>query len=110
MEFDSFHEVTILNHLSEPFTVALVLLTAGCALTWFGPGHRAGRVLTLGAAALLLLVAYDLPFNLLAAALESKYQPIVDTETVRRVRWIVVLGGGHIYSPDLPAASQASAS
>src|SRR2546430_1599270 len=66
MGFDSFQQVTILNHLSEPFTMALVLLAAGCALTWSGREHRAGRVLTLCATALLLLVAYDVPFNLLA--------------------------------------------
>lgn len=104
----AFQLVTILNHLSEPFTVGLILLTAGCALTWSGRRQRAGRALTLCATTWLLLLAYGVPFRLLAQRLENEYQPIVDASTVSKVRWIVVLGGGHTSAADLPAASQAS--
>jgi uncharacterized SAM-binding protein YcdF (DUF218 family) len=108
MGFDAFQCVTILNRLSEPFTVALLLLAAGCLLLWSERRPAAGKVLILCATTGLLLIAYGVPFSLVARSLESKYAPIAQADLPPDVRWIVVLGGGHASSPALPAITRSS--
>jgi uncharacterized SAM-binding protein YcdF (DUF218 family) len=97
----------LINHLTEPFVATVLLLLLGCVLDWSGWNRRVGRALTLCAALLMLCIAYGVPFDFLARRLENRYHPIVDTDPVRNVHWIVVLGGGHLRAPQLPAVSQA---
>jgi uncharacterized SAM-binding protein YcdF (DUF218 family) len=100
----------LLHRLADPFTVASCCLAAGCVMSWFENKRKLGRTSTTAGVALLVLLAYGVPFNPLARALEDKYHPITDLRAVRDVRWIVVLGGGHVSSPDVPVNSQVGAS
>jgi uncharacterized SAM-binding protein YcdF (DUF218 family) len=109
MQTGAFIRLTILNHLAEPFTLVLVLLLVGLVLGRTRRASRIGRVLVLAAAALLTLMAYGMPFNLVAQSLESQFQPLLNPSGLSGVRWIVVLGGGHGYDPRRPALSQVSA-
>jgi uncharacterized SAM-binding protein YcdF (DUF218 family) len=88
--------------------VLLLVLAAGCALLWSERFRAAGRTLTTAGALSLLLLAYGIPFDYVAAAFEHRYPPVLEAATVEnvgKVQWIVVLGGGHRSQPGLPASS-----
>jgi uncharacterized SAM-binding protein YcdF (DUF218 family) len=99
---------TMLNHLLEPWTLALLLLVVGCGLQWLPQRRVAGRVVCTAAAAVLVLMAYGVPFDQLARLLEDRYPPLMDPARLGSVRWIIVLGGGHLIDPDLPSDSRPS--
>jgi uncharacterized SAM-binding protein YcdF (DUF218 family) len=108
MNFDAFRVMAFIERLCEPFVVSLLLLAAGLAIAIVRARRRAGIWLVAAATGLLLMIAYGAPFDLLARRLEGRYHPLADLDSVREVRWIVVLGGGHLATSGLPPNSQLS--
>lgn len=106
MHFDGFTVMAFIERLCEPFVVALLLLVAGLVTAGFTVRRRLGTWLLVAATVLLLMIAYGEPFDLMARWLEGRYHPLADIDSVREVRWIVVLGAGHVGTTDLPPNSR----
>jgi uncharacterized SAM-binding protein YcdF (DUF218 family) len=99
-----------------PVPLCLGILILGLLCLWATRRQRLGKgLVTLGTVLLLLL---SLPFisSGLLTPLERRYPPLLHPETASwgqtgstSPKWIVVLGGGHVSDPRLPANSQISA-
>jgi uncharacterized SAM-binding protein YcdF (DUF218 family) len=99
-----------------PVSLCLGILILGLFCLWATRRQRLGKVLvTLGTVLLLLLSLPFLPRQTLTP-LERRYPALLHPETVSwgqqsstSPKWIVVLGGGHVSDPRLPANSQINA-
>jgi uncharacterized SAM-binding protein YcdF (DUF218 family) len=96
----------IVTLLLMPLTVCLGVLGVGILLLWMRRRIGAAKILlTLG-----FLVLAALSFSAVAdqfiKPLESWYPPLLDTSPLKDVKWVVVLGGGHASSPELPPNAQ----
>jgi uncharacterized SAM-binding protein YcdF (DUF218 family) len=99
-----------------PMGLCLGILSLGLLCLWATRRQRLGKVLaTLGT---LLLLLMSIPFisSGLLVPLEQRYPALLHPEAVSwepntstSPPWIVVLGGGHVSDPRLPANSQISA-
>jgi uncharacterized SAM-binding protein YcdF (DUF218 family) len=98
-----------------PLSFCLGILILGLWFLWATRRPRLGKwLVTLGTVLLLLLSVPDIS-RLTLIPLESRYPALLHPETVSwgqtrgtSPRWIVVLGGGHVSDPHLPANSQIS--
>jgi uncharacterized SAM-binding protein YcdF (DUF218 family) len=101
-----------------PLPATLTLIAVALGLIWFTGRQRAGKVLVTIAFGLLLLLSLPLVGGGLVAPLEKGQEPLYPAERLaaatadvgRHPRWIVVLGGGHVAQPSLPAIDQLSSS
>ncbi|MDZ7696518.1 MAG: hypothetical protein U5R49_06200 [Deltaproteobacteria bacterium] len=98
----------ILAPLFMPLSAVLLLALVGLFCLWFTRKQRTGKVLVTVAVGLLGLLSYDQVSGLLAGPLEGKYPPIMSTESVQGVKWVVVLGGGSEVDPRLPPSTYLS--
>jgi uncharacterized SAM-binding protein YcdF (DUF218 family) len=110
----------MLKKIVAPFLYAvslcLAILILGLFCLWATRRQRLGKgLVTLGTVLLLLLSTPFLSSGLLVP-LEQRYPALLHPETVSWGQkgstapgWIVVLGGGHVSDPRLPANSQISA-
>jgi uncharacterized SAM-binding protein YcdF (DUF218 family) len=97
----------IVAPLFFPVPLSCELLLIGLVFLWFTGKQKTGRVLVTAGAALLLLCGYRTMPQLLLSPLENRYLPL-NTERESQdtqIRWIVVLGGGHVSDPRLPASA-----
>jgi uncharacterized SAM-binding protein YcdF (DUF218 family) len=92
-----------------PLTVCILLLVSGLFLLLFTRRQKTGKfTVTLGVV-FLLLISYDALPDRALGTFEHEYPPLNnEINSVSDVKWIVVLGGGHITDPNLPAASRLS--
>jgi len=106
----------IVSQFLNPVALVLEILVLGLFFLWATKRQRLGKILvTLGTLSLLLL---SLPFisGKFLTPLEGRYAALLHPETIawQEVagatfpKWIVVLGGGHVSDPRLPASSQIS--
>ncbi len=96
----------IVTLLLMPMSLCLGVLGIGILLLWVRRRIGAAKVvLTLG-----FLVLTALSFSAVAdqfiKPLETWYPPLSDTSTLKDVKWVVVLGGGHTSNPELPPNAQ----
>lgn len=97
-----------------PLSICLEILLLGLVLLWFTRKQRAGKIVVALGTFLLLLFSSDLFANFILRPLEYRYPPVTDvspgesgTQNIfTSIKWIVVLSGGKISDPDIPAASQ----
>lgn len=99
-----------------PVGLCLGILILGLFCLWATRRQRLGKVLVTLGTVLLLLCSTPLISSWLLVPLEQRYPALLHPETVSREskdstspKWIVVLGGGHVSDPSLPANSQISA-
>jgi len=105
----------ILAPFFYPVSLCLGILILGLWFLWATRRPRLGKgLVTLGTVLLLLLSAPGISRQTLLP-LESRYPALLHPETVSwgenrgtSPKWIVVLGGGHVSDPRLPANSQIS--
>ena len=102
-----------ISPLLLPVPFCSVLLIFGLILLWFTRKQKAGRLFVSTGALLLILLSYGVSTRWLLAPLERRYSPILTATSVssqegQPVKWIVVLGGGGVYSSQLPSTSQLS--
>ena len=107
----------IVGSFFYPVSLCLGILILGLFCLWATRRQRLGKVLvTLGTVLLLLLSISFLSSGLLIP-LEQRYPALLHPEKISwegeksgtSPKWIVVLGGGHVSDPRLPANSQISA-
>jgi len=103
--------------LFSPFFLALTLLLAGLFLLWLTRKQIAGKVLVSVGGLIILLLSISNLSDRLLRPLEYQYPPLLinegegrpDIQNEFKIKWIVVLGGGHISDPHVPVTSQISA-
>ncbi len=97
-----------------PLPLCLWILLLGLVILWGTRRQRLGKALvTLGTVLLFLLSSYFFTSQL-TQPLEQQYPPLLQTQALSREgsggdpspAWIVVLGGGAVSDPSLPANSQ----
>jgi len=106
----------VVGPLFSPLPLLLGIIILGVAFLWFAKRPRRGKVMVTTGALLLLLLSYGPVPHLLLKPLERRYAPITAAAANQsgppnnfgRVKYIVVLGGGHTSDLNLPAASQLS--
>ena len=106
----------ILSLLLSPFLLALVLLLAGLFLLWLTRKQIAGKLLASAGGLVILLLSIGSFSDRLLKPLEYQYPPLMvdetggkpDMQTDLEVKWIVILGGGHISDPNVPVTSRIS--
>ena len=98
-----------------PVGLCLGILILGLFCLWATRRQRLGKVLVTLGTVLLLLLSTSLISSGLLVPLEQRYPSLLHPETVSwgpksstSPKWIVVLGGGHVSDPRLPANSQIS--
>jgi uncharacterized SAM-binding protein YcdF (DUF218 family) len=104
------------SFLSSPLSLSFVFLLMGSVFLWFTRKQTAGKILvTIG-----VLIIVPLSFNAVAEKflkpLEEQYPPLMldspgsqqGSQNGPAIKWIVVLGGGHVSDPNVPLTSQIS--
>ena len=92
-----------------PLPFCLLLSFVGIYLMWRTSKERLGKfMVTLGV--LLICIFSITPFaNYIAGPLESQYVPfngIIKEYKKEDIKYVVVLGGGHVYDSSIPASSR----
>ena len=90
-----------------PLSLCMETIIIGIFLLWFTRKHRIGRTFVGIGIVLLVCFSYSAIPNALLKPLEYGYPPIA-VDDLEGVKWVVVLGGGHISDPRLSANSQLS--
>jgi uncharacterized SAM-binding protein YcdF (DUF218 family) len=107
----------IFSLLLSPFLFALLFILAGLFLLWLTRSQTAGKVLVSVGGLIVLLLSISGFSDKLLKPLEYQYPPLmiddIGSSTAIpnefNVKWIVVLGGGHISDPHVPVTSRISA-
>jgi uncharacterized SAM-binding protein YcdF (DUF218 family) len=100
-----------------PVSLCLEILILGLVFLWGSRRPRLGKVLVTLGTVLLLLLSLPCISRQFLTPLESRYPALLHPEKISwegknngtSPKWIVVLGGGHVSDPRLPANSQISA-
>ena len=103
-----------IGQLFFPVPLCLEILIAGLLLLLFTRKQKAGKIIISVGVILLTFLSYPALSNTFLRRLECQYPPFIPTvtsdfvpgEAVPQIRWIVVLGGGHISDPKIPITSQ----
>jgi uncharacterized SAM-binding protein YcdF (DUF218 family) len=99
--------------IKKTMTLLVMPLFAGLALVWIGIllgqtrrfKRRAVLVAVAGASVVTMLSLQPVA-NEVIKPLEMCYPPLVEFGDLRGVKWVVVLGGGHVSNPARPANLQ----
>ena len=100
----------IVAPLFMPLSLCLELLLVGLFLLWFTRKQKLGKIIVSLGIILLMIFSYGIFSDILLKSLECKYPALNDINKYSDVKWVVVLGGGHISDPKLPANDQLSSS
>ena len=100
--------------LISPASLSLGISLIGLLLLMFTKRQRAGKVFVSIGLFLMVLFSYSFIPNYLLRSLEGKYDPYYiqlsnksfKAEGMQPVKFVVILGGGHISDPQLPITSQ----
>jgi uncharacterized SAM-binding protein YcdF (DUF218 family) len=82
------------------------VLLVGVILLWFSRRQTAGKIVTSIGVLLFGVLSYDAASEGLLRPLEYEHPPLKSMEGLSNVRWVAVLGGGHVSDPRLPATGQ----
>ena len=96
----------ILAPLFLPVSLCLEILLLGLILLWFTRKQKTGKVVISIGFLFLALLSFDATSDKLLQPLEYKYPPVLRSDDISGIKWVVVLGGGHISDPRLPVSSQ----
>jgi len=98
----------IVAPLFFPMSLILGLLLIGLFLATLTRRRKAGIIFVLIGIFSLGMLSYHAVSDKLLQPLEYRYPPLLSMENIQDIKWIVVLGGGHVSDPKLPANSQLS--
>jgi uncharacterized SAM-binding protein YcdF (DUF218 family) len=106
----------IVSSFLFPVPLCLEIMLAGLFFLWFTRrtyggftrGQKLGRILVTLGVGLFAVLSYGSFPDMLLKPLEYSYPPKPGIEEIRRAKWIVVLGGGHVSDPRVPITSQLS--
>ena len=91
-----------------PLSICLEFFLLGLFLLWFTRRQKMGKLIISTGVILLAMISYSHISNVLLRSLEYKYPPITDVSVFSNVKWVVVLGGGHLPDPRLSVNDQLS--
>lgn len=93
--------------LVDPLMLVLLALTIGCILRLRTNARlrRVGEWLVASGVAAIVCLAYGLPFDFIARALEDRYSALDIATVPANVRWIEVLGGAARVRPGMPVSA-----
>ncbi|MFH1079334.1 MAG: envelope biogenesis factor ElyC [Pseudomonadota bacterium] len=104
----------IISPLFYPLTLCLILMICGLFLLWLTKRQKSGKILVSMGVVFMVALSYGMISDFLLKSLERTFPPLL-METLpepvpfkQKVKWIVVLGGGHTSDPGLPVTSQIS--
>jgi uncharacterized SAM-binding protein YcdF (DUF218 family) len=89
-----------------PDALGLLMLLIGVALLWIKRAPRFTRFLVTAATLFLTATGCEPIAKRLMSSLEDDFTPVQDTAPLRDIRWVVVLGGGHVADPALPPSTR----
>ena len=95
----------IISPIFLPVPACLLIALIGLFLLWFTRRQKTGKVLVTISILMLGFFSYDTVSNMLARPLEEKYHPISDFQSLKGVKWIVVLAGGSTVDRTLPLST-----
>jgi uncharacterized SAM-binding protein YcdF (DUF218 family) len=104
----------IISALFYPLPLCLILMICGLFLLWFTKRQKSGKILVSMGVIFVALLSYGAISDSLLRPLERTFPPLLMEKISgpapfdQSVKWIVVLGGGHISDPGLPVTSQIS--
>ena len=104
----------IISPFFYPLTLCLILMICGLFLLWFTKRQKMGKILVSVGVIITAMLSYGAVSDSMLRPLERTYPPLMMENTSgppsfdQKVRWIVVLGGGHTSDPGLPVTSQIS--
>ncbi len=96
----------IVAPLIFPVPLCLEILLLSLFLLWFTKKQKAGKIVVTIGVGLLIIFSFGTFQNILLRSLEKKYPSLINIQEVDDVKWVVVLGGGHISDPQLPVTDQ----
>lgn len=91
-----------------PLTICFFIFILGLFWLWFRKKRIAGTFMVTLSFVVLILLSYSPVPNALLKPLESKYPPLIHLDQLPKVKWIVVLGGGHCSDPSIAVTSRLS--
>ena len=89
-----------------PVSLCLEILLLGLIILWFTRRQNTGKVVISIGVLLLALLSFSVVSDELLQPLEYKYPPVLKADDIPGIKWVVVLGGGHTFDPQLPVTSQ----
>jgi len=95
----------IISPFFMPVSAFLALALLGLIFLWFTRRQKTGKVLLTISTVFLGLLSYGAVSDMLARPLEEKYPPISDFQSLKGVKWIVVLAGGSTVDRTLPLST-----
>lgn len=104
----------IIYPLFYPLTLCLILMICGLFLLWFTKRQKSGKILVSMGVIFMAALSYGTISDSLLGPLERTFPPLLMDKLTgpvpfeEKVKWIVVLGGGHASDPALPVTSQIS--
>jgi uncharacterized SAM-binding protein YcdF (DUF218 family) len=107
----------IVAPLFAPVTLILEFLLIGLVLLWLTKIQKTGKAIMTFGAIVLAILSYGSFSDLLLIPLERQYHPLIiesadgglsSPDSIHSVKWIVLLGGGHVADPGIPVTSQIS--
>jgi uncharacterized SAM-binding protein YcdF (DUF218 family) len=103
----------IISSFLMPVPLSISISVIGLLLLWFTKRQRVGKIFVSLGVFSLLIFSYTATSNQLLRPLENKYdrsntqlESRVPSENMGSIKFIVVLGGGHISDSNLPITSQ----
>src|SRR4030042_3906884 len=98
----------LLAPLFFPMTLILGTLVLRLFLGTLTRRRKAGKIFVFICILSLGILSYHAVSDKLLQPLEYRYPSLLSVENIQNIKWIVVLGGGHVSDPKLPATSQLS--
>lgn len=89
-----------------PISLCFFFLLLGVIVLWFTRRKRLGKVLVTISLVLFIISGYGSFSEWALQPLEYEYPALVSPGDLSSVKWVVVLGGGHVPDPRLPATTQ----
>lgn len=98
----------IISPFFMPVPACLFLAVLGLIFLWFTRRQKTGKLLLTISTIFLGLLSYGAVSDMLARPLEQEYAPLTDYQSLKNVKWIVVLSGGSCVDPALPLSTYLS--
>lgn len=100
----------ILTPFFLPVSFCIEILILGIILLWFTRWQKTGKAIVTVGLIVFTGMSYGPISEALLRPLESKYPPLLESQHLTQVKWVVVLGGGHVSNPQIPVTSRISSS
>lgn len=99
----------IISQFLFPLQVIVFMNFIGLVFLWFTRKQKISKILVTAGIGLLIIFSYRILPDIIIRPLEEKFQPYTysqDTLSAPPIRYVVVLGGGHLTDPSVPLTSQ----